>query len=85
MPLPSYRSLAWYADRRRRLKHAAGLRSMTLAQCAAHFGVTHTHLNFVLRGHRQSARLDDAIAALLAWAYGPAIGRHYGSTPPEDQ
>lgn len=77
MALPRKRSKEWYRDRRTRVRHALGLRSMTLAEYAASLDVSHTHLNFVLRGTRTSARIDYHVSHLLAWAYGPHIGAHY--------
>lgn len=43
---------------------------MTLREYAESLGVTHTHLNYVLRGVRTSERLDHEFWRLLGWAFG---------------
>lgn len=43
-----------------------------MSNWATQHGVSHTHLNLVLRGKRESAKLDVAIADAIEWAFGLA-------------
>lgn len=47
--------------RRRRFRAALAMADQTVAGFAAEQGVSHAHLNYVLRGLRASPRLEDAI------------------------
>ena len=51
---------------RRRFKAALTQQGTTLTAFASQAGVTHTHLNYVLRGERRSPRLEQAIARVIA-------------------
>lgn len=70
-------SQAWHTDRRRRVKQAVRMKRMTLCDYADHLGVTHTHLNYVLRGVRSSARLDHEVWRLLEWAFGTSAATSF--------
>lgn len=54
--------------RRRQFKAALVAQGTTLTAWAAKHGVTHTHLNYVLRGVRHSPRLIAAVEAVIAAA-----------------
>lgn len=54
--------------RRRQFKAAMVAAGMTLSAWAEEQGVTHTHLNYVLRGERKSPRLEAAIDAVIKGA-----------------
>ena len=69
------RSQRWLQDRRLTFKMALGLRSLTIADWAASNGFTHTHLNLVLRGKRESKRIDMLVYHLCRWAFGPTAER----------
>jgi transcriptional regulator with XRE-family HTH domain len=47
--------------RRRRLRAALAMAGGTVAEFAAELGVSHSHLNYVLRGLRASPRIEAAI------------------------
>lgn len=66
------RTARWHHQRRVRLRAVVRLRESTMQQWAANHGVSHTHLNLVLRGKRESAKLDVAIADAIEWAFGLA-------------
>jgi hypothetical protein len=52
--------------RRRQFKAALVAAGIPLSVWAETQGVTHTHLNYVLRGERKSPRLEAAIGAVIA-------------------
>ena len=47
--------------RRRRFRAALAMAGQTVAEFAAELGVSHSHLNYVLRGLRASPRIEAAI------------------------
>ena len=73
-------SQAWHTERRQRVKTAVGLQALTLREYAATVGVTHTHLNYVLRGVRTSDRLNHEFWRMIRWAFGPTIAHTFHPT-----
>lgn len=69
----------WMAERRARLAYALKAKEppMTLKAWSRVQGVSHTHLNFVLRGIRESGRLDALVHGEIAAAFGKPIGDRY--------
>ena len=64
------KSTAKYDERRRRFRAALTLAGETLAGWADAHNISHTHLNYVLRGLRASPRIEDAIMARITAALG---------------
>lgn len=64
-----HRTTRWHE--RRRALFIASVRG-PLYQVAKELGVTHTHLNYVLRGLRTSAPLDKKVYRAIRRALGPA-------------
>lgn len=50
-----------FARRRRQFRAALAMADESIAEFAAALGVSHSHLNYVLRGLRASPRIEDAI------------------------
>ena len=73
----STRTARWYHQRRVRLKAVVALRQSTLSHWAAEQGVSHTHLNLVLRGKRESTRIDAAILDAIEWAFGSEVADYF--------
>jgi transcriptional regulator with XRE-family HTH domain len=69
-------------ERKAALKAAVTLRELTMAGAAAELGVSYHHLTLVINGERiGSARLEEAIAAMI----GRPVGEVFGRTPRRPQ
>lgn len=78
------RSKRWLMLRRALLRGALDQDGFRLRDFAKKMDVTHTHLNYVLRGERKSSRIDQAAAVLITFVYGERIGSRYEKTEPRD-
>lgn len=78
------RSRKWFSYRRALLRGALAQDGYRVEDFANKLHVTHTHLNFVLRGQRPSARIDHSAYLLIAFVYGDRIGSRYAKTEPKD-
>lgn len=71
------RSRTWFRYRRALLRGALREDGYKITDFAQRMNITHTHLNFVLRGGRPSARIDAAAAMLITYVYGERLGSRY--------
>lgn len=76
------RTPPWFRYRRALLRGALREDGYTLPDFAAKMSITHTHLNFVLRGLRPSTRIDKAACLLITYVYGDRIGSRYAKKEP---
>lgn len=67
------RGVRWLAERRKRLKAAVAHGGFTIGQFCERIGVTHSHLNYTLRGERQSPWVDECVRKLIKAELGVDI------------
>lgn len=71
------RGVSWNQRRRRLLKSALAKDGFTLAQFAEKVGRTRLHVNYVLRGERDSPWIERCIYELICYSLGPTSGKPF--------
>lgn len=67
----------WRGARRTLLRRALAKDGFLLMDFAEKLGVTHTHLNLVLRQKRTSQRIDVAVWEVIAFVHGERTARAF--------
>lgn len=81
--MPRTSNKRWLHDRRVRFHYAIKVQGyIGVNHWCSEQDITLTHLNYVLRGQRASARLDDLIAEAIAFAFGKEIGKMFAVVAP---